>query len=790
MRPLFRGEGCAINEAGISTSGNQLSRFVDGITNDPMHAQQLRDGYLGGARHPAQMLGPAGHVMAHGPPAKGSLEEAWQDARGPMDHGPMMGDHMKDQFMRHLHGGPPGAEEMFFDGPLGSMGVNAPGPDFSGGMMMRPPGPQGADMAQMEAAWAQAAAQRGPASAPMDAMSRDVAPVAPEAAGPGMMRPMMMGPPMGMMMNHMPPMGMMRPSMPMSAMPMSAMPAPAVEEPPSTIEAPLAPQPARDEALEAAWQEATAQQAAEEISEDADLAQAAQMVEMLRNSGNPKFRDSQFVNFIDKVAKRELHFKDNTVVDRNGQEVNWDDLYDTAAATATESEQQELQGIWQSATSSTAPGVEDAAAMLDKVLKKGPSSLEEMYGGLHALGPMRRGGLEAGYGMLNGVGPMRGPGAPSLEEMMQSAGDVEALESMWGRSYDAMMEEEYRLAREGRAGFFEEDGFDTMSPWQNAGRGEHKFAEDNPYVDHENPLAEAQRLIREGRDREALLCLEAEVQRNPDSSEGWRLLGQLFAELDQDVEAIQCLRKGHEADPYNLDSLLALGVSCTNELDQPQALKYLRTWIENHEEYQALLEGLAAPPSYEFEAWRSQVRNLFLEASRRQPTDSDVFVALGVIENISRNYEGAILALAQACRLRPTDHTAWNKLGATLANSGKSEQAVIAYHQGLQLKPNYARSWSNLAIAHANLGQHEDAARFYLSSLVLNPDAAHNWNFLHSAAINMEDQSVFQAIDARDLEGASKLIPGVLNPNELPARALELPEPPDAVLARMGLDPL
>ena len=60
--------------------------------------------------------------------------------------------------------------------------------------------------------------------------------------------------------------------------------------------------------------------------------------------------------------------------------------------------------------------------------------------------------------------------------------------------------------------------------------------------DHSDPLAEAQRLIREGRDREALLCLEDVVQRNPDSSEGWRLLGQLYAESDQDVEAIQCLR--------------------------------------------------------------------------------------------------------------------------------------------------------------------------------------------------------------------------------------------------------
>jgi len=170
-----------------------------------------------------------------------------------------------------------------------------------------------------------------------------------------------------------------------------------------------------------------------------------------------------------------------------------------------------------------------------------------------------------------------------------------------------------------------------------------------------------------------------------------------------------------------------------------------------------------------------------------------VFVALGVIENINRNYTGAIQALATACRLRPNDHTVWNKLGATLANSGKSEQALVAYHQGLQLKPNYARSWSNLAIAHANLGQHSDAARFYLSSLVLNPDATHIWSFLHSAVLNMgglnasEAAGLPEAIDQRDIAACTKLVDGVLDPLTLPKPTQELPQPPDEVLASMGL---
>ncbi|CAE7368205.1 PEX5, partial [Symbiodinium necroappetens] len=294
------------------------------------------------------------------------------------------------------------------------------------------------------------------------------------------------------------------------------------------------------------------------------------------------------------------------------------------------------------------------------------------------------------------------------------------------------------------------------------------------------------------RDREALLCLESEVQRNPESSEGWRMLGQLYAQLDQDVEAIQCLRKGHEVDPYNLDSLLALGVSCTNELDQLPALKYLRTWLENHEDHQALVEGIEVPPDFEYDAWRRQVTELFQRAAEANPHDADVFVALGVMENINRDFVAAVQALATACRLRPSDPTVWNKLGATLANSGKSEAAVVAYHQGLELKPNYARSWSNMAIAHANLGKHKDAARLYLSSLVLNPEATHIWNFLQSAVLNMNMDSQYaleatEAIEQRDLKAATQIIEGVLDPAKLPKPLDHPTRPPDEILQSIGL---
>merc|ERR1719265_1500468 len=76
--------------------------------------------------------------------------------------------------------------------------------------------------------------------------------------------------------------------------------------------------------MEAAFMETNPQAVMEEVwteqakeaQAQADLAQAANMVEMLRNSGNPKLANSQFVSFIDKVSKGELKFEENRVVDQ------------------------------------------------------------------------------------------------------------------------------------------------------------------------------------------------------------------------------------------------------------------------------------------------------------------------------------------------------------------------------------------------------------------------------------------------------------------------------------------
>lgn len=78
----------------------------------------------------------------------------------------------------------------------------------------------------------------------------------------------------------------------------------------------------------------------------------------------------------------------------------------------------------------------------------------------------------------------------------------------------------------------------ALKQQSNNSRGVYVFSDVNPYVGHPNPLKEGQELFRKGLLSEAVLAFEAEVLKNPDNAEGWRLLGMANAENDDDQQVV------------------------------------------------------------------------------------------------------------------------------------------------------------------------------------------------------------------------------------------------------------
>eukprot|EP01084_Bolivina_argentea_P007149 13452_1 len=273
----------------------------------------------------------------------------------------------------------------------------------------------------------------------------------------------------------------------------------------------------------------------------------------------------------------------------------------------------------------------------------------------------------------------------------------------------------------------------------------YKLHSNNKFINKTNLFANGKSLIEQNNLQDAILSFEANIQQNISNnfeiSESWRYLGIAQSENENEKDALAAYLKCYSLNPYNLDVLLTLSVSYCNELDTNNALNCMKQWIANNCKYFGLISDdnesdtkqTVSGFDYDFGSSsdkHQQIVDLYLCALDINEMDADLQFVLGVLYNLTSQYDIAEDYFRNAIKMRPNDASLWNKLGATQANGNKPNEAIKSYKRALELKPNYVRTLSNLGISYANQKMHKEACEAYLKSLKLNPNADDVWSHL------------------------------------------------------------
>lgn len=255
---------------------------------------------------------------------------------------------------------------------------------------------------------------------------------------------------------------------------------------------------------------------------------------------------------------------------------------------------------------------------------------------------------------------------------------------------------------------------------------DYDFEKNNPFNDISGAFEKGVERLKEGDLISAILLFEEAVRVNPDHVEAWQYLGTSQAENEQEVLAIRALNKCLALQPDNLVARMNLAVSYTNEYLQVEAYKALKAWIQQNPAYSHLITNLNSDvksslgTSFLSNEMFEEIKNLFISAAQIAPKgsiDAEVQVGLGVIFNLSGEYNKAVDCFQAALQAQPNSAFLWNKLGATLANSSRSAEAIPAYRKALTLRPGFIRCRYNIGISCINMKAYPEAIKHFLTAL-------------------------------------------------------------------------
>ncbi|RJQ51597.1 MAG: tetratricopeptide repeat protein [Nitrospiraceae bacterium] len=235
-------------------------------------------------------------------------------------------------------------------------------------------------------------------------------------------------------------------------------------------------------------------------------------------------------------------------------------------------------------------------------------------------------------------------------------------------------------------------------------------------------LETALRYYRSGDLRQAEIMCRQILQRQPDYSDAWYLMGLVAGQSRRYDDSIDFIGKAIHINPRVCFFYNDIGVSYRSAGRLNEAIKSFKAAVELKPEFAVAYDNLGAALQ-DMGRYSEAIEN-FKKAVSLKP---DYSVAYGNLGNALREkglLDEAMVNLRKALSLSPYDAVIHNNIGLVLIEKGQHDEAIKSLKKALSLKPDDAIACNNLGIALKKKGMFDEAIEHYKMALKLNPDYA------------------------------------------------------------------
>jgi tetratricopeptide (TPR) repeat protein len=190
-------------------------------------------------------------------------------------------------------------------------------------------------------------------------------------------------------------------------------------------------------------------------------------------------------------------------------------------------------------------------------------------------------------------------------------------------------------------------------------------------------------LLRAGKVEEAISCYQKTIELNPEISQAYHNLGEIYSDRQQWEKAITNYRQAVKINPEGVWSQYGLGKALTNIGEWEEAITYYR------------------------------------QASQLKPDAAVIYHSLGDALVKQKLLAEAINNYQKVLEIQPETWVVYHKLGNVLQEIGELEEAIASYYRAVELKPDFIWSYYSLAEALFQLKRWDEAVAVYLFLLNL-----------------------------------------------------------------------